>query len=129
MNRLIVPARVGAPGHGKHRPGKIGSQMILIFSRRMKTVRVVVRDPSKLAPQIRKQVEIVTGSLDDEVVLEQALKGAESVFLVVTFPPHGANDAQEQPMFSVIFSDIRSPSEGREMGRLSRLCQDALAPH
>jgi len=103
--------------------------MILIFSRRMKTVRVVVRDPSKLAPQIRKQVEIVTGSLDDEVVLEQALKGAESLFLVVTFPPHGANDAQEQPMFSVIFSDIRSPSEGREMGRLSRLCQDALAPH
>jgi uncharacterized protein YbjT (DUF2867 family) len=103
--------------------------MILTFSRRMKMARVVVRDPSKLAPEIRKQVEIVTGSLDDEVVLEQALKGAESVFLVAPFPLHGANDAQEQPMFSVIFSDIRSPSEDPAMGRLSWLCQDAPAPH
>ncbi len=52
-----------------------------------------MRDPSKLAAEIRGQVEIVTGSLDDEAVLEQALKGAESVFLVV--PPSLADNNDE----------------------------------
>ena len=65
--------------------GKIGSQVIPHLLAAKEAVRIVVRDPSKLAPEIREQVEIVTGSLDDEAVLDQALKGAESVFLVV--PP------------------------------------------
>ncbi len=65
--------------------GKIGSQVIPHLLAAREAVRVVVRDPSKLKPEIQEQVEIVTGSLDDEAVLEQAFRGAESVFLVV--PP------------------------------------------
>jgi uncharacterized protein YbjT (DUF2867 family) len=65
--------------------GKIGSQVIPHLLAADETVRVVVRDPSKLSLEIRNSVEIVIGSLDDEAVMEQALKGAESVFLVV--PP------------------------------------------
>lgn len=46
---------------------------------------MVARDPSKLAPALWDQVEFVTGSMDDEAVMNQALDGAESVFLVI--PP------------------------------------------
>ena len=55
-------------------------------------VRVVVREPSKLPSAICERVETVTGSLDDETVMDKALKGADSVFLVV--PPlfTGNND-------------------------------------
>ena len=65
--------------------GKIGSQVLTHLLTANEAVRVVVRDPSKLASEVRERVELVTGSMDDEVVMERALQGAESVFLVV--PP------------------------------------------
>ena len=57
-------------------------------------VRVVARDPSRLAPEVRNRVEVVTGSLDDEAVMQQALEGAESVFLVVPPSFTDNNDAE-----------------------------------
>ncbi len=73
--------------------GKIGSQVIPHLLAADEAVRVIVRDPSKLSPEMREQVQIVTGSLDDEAVMEQALEGAESVFLVV--PPSFADNNDE----------------------------------
>ncbi len=73
--------------------GKIGSQVIPHLLAAKEAVRVVVRDPSKLAPWIRERVEIVTGSLDNEAVLEKALNSAESVFLVV--PPSFTDNNDE----------------------------------
>jgi uncharacterized protein YbjT (DUF2867 family) len=73
--------------------GKIGSQVIPHLLAADEAVRVVVRDPSKLSPEIRGKVETVTGSLDDEAVLEQAFKSAESVFLVV--PPSFTDNNDE----------------------------------
>jgi uncharacterized protein YbjT (DUF2867 family) len=73
--------------------GKIGSQVIPHLLAADETVRVVARDPSKLSLEIRSNVEIVIGSMDDEAVMEQALKGAESVFLVV--PPSFTDNNDE----------------------------------
>ena len=73
--------------------GKIGSQVIPLLLAAKEAVRVVVRDPSKLSPDIRENVEVVTGSLDDEAIMQQALKGAESVFLVVPPSFSDNNDA------------------------------------
>jgi uncharacterized protein YbjT (DUF2867 family) len=73
--------------------GKIGSQVIPHLLAADEAVRVVARDPSKLSLEIRSNVEIVIGSLDDEAVMEQALKGAESVFLVV--PPSFTDNNDE----------------------------------
>lgn len=74
--------------------GKIGSQVIPHLLAANEAVRVVARDPAKLAPEVRNRVEVVTGSLDDEAVMQEALEGADSVFLVV--PPSFAdnNDAE-----------------------------------
>jgi nucleoside-diphosphate-sugar epimerase len=53
--------------------GQIGSKLVPHLLTAGEAVRVIVRDPSKLAPDIRERVEIVTGSLDDEAVFQSAL--------------------------------------------------------
>ena len=65
--------------------GKIGSQVLPLLLAANEAVRVVVRDASKLPAEVRDRVEVVTGSLDDQTVMEKAFAGAESAFLVV--PP------------------------------------------
>jgi uncharacterized protein YbjT (DUF2867 family) len=44
------------------------------------SVRVIVRDPSRLPEYIRKQVQIVSGSMEDPTMLRRALDGAEALF-------------------------------------------------
>ncbi len=63
--------------------GQIGSQLIQALLAANEGVRVIARDPDRLALEVRAKVEIVQGSSDDESVLMRALEGAESLFLVV----------------------------------------------
>jgi uncharacterized protein YbjT (DUF2867 family) len=63
--------------------GRIGSQLVRNLLAAGEAVRVIARDPARLAPDTRAKVEIVQGSSDDEGVLMRALDGAESMFLVV----------------------------------------------
>ena len=74
--------------------GKIGSRVVKHLLAANEEVRVIVRDPAKLAPKIHDKVEVVQGSSDDEKVLSRALAGAESLFWVV--PPNfqGNNDTE-----------------------------------
>ncbi len=43
-------------------------------------LRLVARDPSRLAPEVRERVEVVPGSHGDAAVIDRACKGAEAVF-------------------------------------------------
>ena len=65
--------------------GHIGSQVVRLLLEAGEPVRVIARDPARLAPDIRDRVEVVQGSTDDEDVLTRAFDGAESLFWVV--PP------------------------------------------
>ena len=65
--------------------GHIGSQLVQKLLAGGERVRVIARDPARLAGEVRAAVEVVQGSSDDEAVLTRALAGAESLFLVV--PP------------------------------------------
>ncbi len=65
--------------------GNIGSKIIQPLLDAGEAVRVIVRDPAKLAPELEGKVEVVPGSTDDEAVLSRAFEGADSVFWVV--PP------------------------------------------
>jgi uncharacterized protein YbjT (DUF2867 family) len=69
--------------------GHIGSQLVKLLLAAGEPVRVIVRDPAKLAPEIRDAVSVAQGSSDDERVLYEALDGAESFFLIV--PPSFAS--------------------------------------
>jgi uncharacterized protein YbjT (DUF2867 family) len=65
--------------------GHIGAQLANDLVAANEAVRVIARDPARLAPELRAAVEIVQGSSDDETVLDRALAGADSLFHLV--PP------------------------------------------
>jgi uncharacterized protein YbjT (DUF2867 family) len=74
--------------------GQIGSQVVLNLLAANEAVRVIVRDPAKLAAEVRGKVEAVQGSTDDESVLTSAFEGAEALFWVVP-PSFSTDDVKE----------------------------------
>lgn len=65
--------------------GQIGGQVVEHLLDGDEAVRVVVRDPARLDPQVRERVEVVEGSHDDAGVVAAAFDGADAVLWVV--PP------------------------------------------
>lgn len=63
--------------------GDIGHQVVENLLERETPVRVMVRDPSKLAEAVRERVEIVQGSHGDADVVNRAFEGADAVFWLV----------------------------------------------
>ncbi|MEV6849519.1 NAD(P)H-binding protein [Actinoplanes sp. NPDC051411] len=65
--------------------GNIGRQVVANLLARDTPVRVVVRDPDRLAGPVRERAEIVVGSHADPDVVAKAFDGADAVFWLV--PP------------------------------------------
>ena len=63
--------------------GNIGRHVLSALLAADERVRVVARDPSRLAHEARDRVEVVQGSIDDRDVLNRAFAGAECVFWCV----------------------------------------------
>jgi uncharacterized protein YbjT (DUF2867 family) len=74
--------------------GQIGSQVVHNLLAANEAVRVIVRDPARLAPEIQGKVDVVEGSSDDGSALSRAFEGAESLFWVVP-PSFTTNDVRE----------------------------------
>ncbi|WP_329493075.1 NAD(P)H-binding protein [Kitasatospora herbaricolor] len=71
--------------------GQIGRQVLDALLDSGQPVRVIARDPGRLAPKVREHAEVVQGSHGDPEVLAEAFKGADSVLWLV--PPNpGADD-------------------------------------
>src|SRR5690349_7810093 len=68
--------------------GSIGHQVLDLVAGSDQPIRVIARDPARLAPHIRERVEVVQGSTSDREVVAAALKGADTVFWLV--PPNPA---------------------------------------
>nr|WP_042189066.1 NAD(P)H-binding protein [Kibdelosporangium sp. MJ126-NF4]CEL18641.1 conserved hypothetical protein [Kibdelosporangium sp. MJ126-NF4]CTQ98125.1 conserved hypothetical protein [Kibdelosporangium sp. MJ126-NF4] len=66
--------------------GTIGRQVVANLLNANADVRVIVRDPARLSPQVRDRVEVVPGSHGDPEVVTKAFAGAEAVFWLV--PPN-----------------------------------------
>ena len=107
--------------------GHIGSQVLPHLLAAGERVRVVARDPAKLPPAIRGQVDVVEGRTDDPTVIDEALRGAESVFWVVP-PFFGTPDVTEyylrftRPVADAIKAQgiarvVSVSSLGRDLGR------------
>jgi uncharacterized protein YbjT (DUF2867 family) len=65
--------------------GSIGRQVLETVRNTNEPIRVITRDPSRLPSSIRERVEVVQGSHGDSDVVNQAFKGADTVFWLV--PP------------------------------------------
>jgi uncharacterized protein YbjT (DUF2867 family) len=63
--------------------GKIGSRIVAELLAPEFSVRVIAREPQRLAKDIREQVEVIRGSTDDAATLRRALDGVESLFWCV----------------------------------------------
>ena len=64
---------------------QIGSQLLEHLLDGTEPIRVIARDPSKLAGKTRERVEVVQGSHSDPDVVNKAFHGADTVFWLV--PP------------------------------------------
>jgi uncharacterized protein YbjT (DUF2867 family) len=75
--------------------GMIGQQVLEKFLNSSETIRVIVRDPSRLPAHTREHVEVVQGSHADSEVVDRAFEGADSVFWVVP-PDFQANSVEKR---------------------------------
>ncbi|WP_327588176.1 NAD(P)H-binding protein [Nonomuraea sp. NBC_00507] len=66
--------------------GQIGAQVLDKVLTSDEHIRVIVRDPSRVAAKARERVEVVHGSHDDPDVVTKAFAGADTVFWAV--PPN-----------------------------------------
>ena len=71
--------------------GNIGSQVLKDLLSKNEPIRVIARNPDRLAPEVRKRVEVVVGSHGDSVVVNRAFQDADSVFWVVPPDPRAAS--------------------------------------
>ncbi|HVR36314.1 MAG TPA: NAD(P)H-binding protein [Methylomirabilota bacterium] len=60
--------------------GEIGRRVLSELLAPEFSVRIITRDPGRLAGEIREQVEIVRGATDDPIALRRALDGVDSMF-------------------------------------------------
>ena len=67
--------------------GNTGRAVLQAVLEAGETPRVLVRDPSKLSPEILNRVEVVQGNLHDPRDLERALSGIEGAFFCVPQSP------------------------------------------
>ncbi|MFF0497915.1 NmrA family NAD(P)-binding protein [Nocardia aobensis] len=68
--------------------GSIGHQVLDLVADSDQPIRVIARDPARLAPHIRERVDVVRGSTTDREIVAAAVKGADTVFWLV--PPNPA---------------------------------------
>ncbi|TQS40112.1 NAD(P)H-binding protein [Cryptosporangium phraense] len=75
--------------------GHIGSQVVQGLLEAGAPVRVIVRDPARLAPGVADRVQVVVGSHRDADVVGTAFDGADAVFWLVPADPRasGVDDA------------------------------------
>jgi len=71
--------------------GNIGSQVLKDLLSSNEPIRVIARDPNRLAPEARKRVEVVVGSHGDGAVVTRAFQDADSVFWLVPPDPRAAS--------------------------------------
>jgi uncharacterized protein YbjT (DUF2867 family) len=60
--------------------GNIGGHVVRHLLDAGEALRLIVRDPSKLAQEVRDQVEVIEGSHGDAAVVDRAFRGADAVF-------------------------------------------------
>lgn len=97
--------------------GQIGSQLVARLLAGKDPVRVIVRDAAKLDASVRERVEVVEGSHDDPVVLDQALPGAEGLFWLVPPSPEATSAEAHYLDFALAGSEaIRRHIVGRVVG-------------
>jgi uncharacterized protein YbjT (DUF2867 family) len=78
----------------------IGRQVVQNLLAGNAPLRVVARDPARLAPEVADRVEIVRGSHSDPAVVAEAFDGADAVFWLVPAAPTASSVVEAYVDFS-----------------------------
>ena len=67
--------------------GHIGARVVdQLLADGTHTVRILARDPARLAPQVRERADVRVGALDEGSALADALTGIDTFFLLIPPP-------------------------------------------
>lgn len=110
--------------------GDIGSRVLdrVLTANADRSVRVVVRDPSKLAPGMRDRMEVIEGSHGDRAVIDRALDGAGTVFWLPPGDPTAPSAHVAYVEFSLAFADALPTSSVTHVVGVSALGRGWQAP-
>ncbi|MFK0262623.1 NAD(P)H-binding protein [Streptomyces angustmyceticus] len=81
----------------------IGRLLVADLLDRGTPLRLIARDPSRLAPEVRERTEVVEGSHGDAAVIDRACDGAEAVFWL-------APDEPAAPNAATVYTDFTRPA-------------------
>jgi uncharacterized protein YbjT (DUF2867 family) len=96
---------------------RIGRQVVQNLLAEGAGVRVVARDPARLAPEVAQRVEIVRGSHRDPSVVAEAFAGADAVFWLVPADPRAGSVFEAYVDFSRPAAEAVKPlGVGRVVG-------------
>jgi uncharacterized protein YbjT (DUF2867 family) len=71
--------------------GQIGQKVLDVLLDHDRPIRVIAREPTRLASRVRERVEVVQGSHNDRDVVDEAFAGADSVLWLVPPNPRAAD--------------------------------------
>ena len=80
--------------------GSIGRQVLDQILEQRASIRLIMRDPSRLPSHVRERVDVVKGSHGDSSVVNEAFVGADAVFWLVPPDPRAASVAAAYVDFS-----------------------------
>ena len=80
--------------------GSIGRQVFDQILEQRASIRLIMRDPSRLPSHVRERVDVVKGSHGDSSVVNEAFVGADAVFWLVPPDPRAASVAAAYVDFS-----------------------------
>jgi uncharacterized protein YbjT (DUF2867 family) len=96
---------------------QIGRQLLRNLLKAPEKIRVVVRDPARLAPGVAERVEIVQGTHSDPAVVAEAFAGADAVFWLVPANPRAESvDAAYAGFAGPAIEAWRNAPAGRVVG-------------
>ena len=101
--------------------GQVGGQLLNRLVDRDEPVRVVVRDPDRLARELRDRVEVVEGSHGHPDVVAKALVGADALFWLVPANPKADSIEAAYVGFSQAVADALPDSGIRHVVNISAL--------
>ena len=99
--------------------GRIGRQVLDQVLDGGEAVRVIAREPSRLAPQVLSRVEVVRGSHNDPGVVAEAFAGADSVFWLM--PPNPRADSVEDYLMDFARTACEAIADVRRVVAVSTL--------
>lgn len=94
--------------------GHVGSRVVRLLLQAGVRLRVLVRDPARLDPDVRERVEVRTGDLTDAGFVRDSLDGVGSLFLVDPTPHVVADPVGDSERFGALVAEaVRRAGVGR----------------